>query len=308
MNHGHSSDVRAPYYCKAGFDRQPDPSQWFCVPQQDLGFREVAPSYATSHLSISIPLFGGSHMSYRFVATSVAGLVQQLAVGYVTNGYYFYVTGYIPNHKDPSNTDRKILDAYGIEISKWTRSRRKKEGEASVQYLRHGGFYVILATHGVHPFFASEAKRLRDIRKHPISYMGYSIGCRRERGGGEFHASVRIQQNTERELKAHFQGIALHKTVEELYVELRRLPFEPYAPVRVQLHCLLRRINRRRALAGLELVPREAIRVRRSPVRPFEKRADCGDVNVYSHAVEKSESSECPNHQALKNPNSLSET
>ena len=32
-------------------------------------------------------------MAYRCVATSVAGFVQQLAVAYVANGYWFDVTG-----------------------------------------------------------------------------------------------------------------------------------------------------------------------------------------------------------------------
>ena len=44
-------------------------------------------------------------MAYRCVATSVAGFIQQLAVGYVARGYYFYVTGRIPDHKDPAHTD-----------------------------------------------------------------------------------------------------------------------------------------------------------------------------------------------------------
>ena len=122
-------------------------------------------------------------MAYRYVATSVAGFVQQLAVGYIAHGYYFYVRGWIPETKDPANTDQKILAQYGIAISKWTRNRRKKEGQANVQYLRHGHFYVILATHGDHPFFAAERKQIRDFRRSPLHFMGYSIGCRRSRGG-----------------------------------------------------------------------------------------------------------------------------
>src|SRR5580658_9181505 len=121
-------------------------------------------------------------MSYRCVATSVAGFVQQLAVGYIANGYYFYVAGLIPAHKDPAKTDRKILDTYHIDVSKWTRSRRKAQGWANVQYLRHRQFFVIIATHGLHPLFALEAERLVDIRRCPLQFMGYSIGCRRARG------------------------------------------------------------------------------------------------------------------------------
>src|SRR5437867_11959690 len=107
-------------------------------------------------------------MVYRCVATSVAGFVQQLAVAYISKCYYFYVTGVIPAHKDPAKTDRKILDAYGIAVSKWTRVRRKKESLANVHYLRHGRFYVIIASDGFHEFFAAEASRLHDIRRRPI--------------------------------------------------------------------------------------------------------------------------------------------
>ena len=103
-------------------------------------------------------------MAYRCVATSVAGFVQQQAVAYVANGYWFYVTGRVPDHKDPATVDVKIIRQYGIAISKWTRTRRKRAGQANVQYLRYDRFFVILATHGTHPFFAAEAGRLRDIR------------------------------------------------------------------------------------------------------------------------------------------------
>lgn len=65
---------------------------------------------------------------YRFVATSVAGFVQQLAVAYVAHGYWFYVTGRVSESKDPSTVDRKIIRQYGIHVSKRARSRRKKTG------------------------------------------------------------------------------------------------------------------------------------------------------------------------------------
>jgi hypothetical protein len=211
-------------------------------------------------------------MSYRCVATSVAGFVQQLAVGYITNGHYFYVSGTIPVRSYVAKTDRKIVESYDIALSKWTRSRRKRQGMANVHYLRYQRFFVIIASHGLHPFFAAEAAQLSDIRRQPLSFMGYSIGCRRARGGGEYHASVRINRERFKELKARFHEVAVHRSVEELCSDLLHLPFEPYAPVRVQLLGLLRGINRSRKLAGLELVPSSALRLHRSPVRPFEER------------------------------------
>jgi len=40
-------------------------------------------------------------MKYRCEATSVTGFIQQLAVGYVRHGYFFYVVGQVPEGKDP---------------------------------------------------------------------------------------------------------------------------------------------------------------------------------------------------------------
>ena len=206
---------------------------------------------------------------YRCEATSVAGFVQQLAVGYIANRYWFYVTGTIPERKDPCAVDAKIIGQYGIDMSKWTRCRRKRAGLANVQYVRQGRFFVIIATRGEHPLFASERKRLRDVREHPIHFRGYSIGCRRVGAGGKYHPSVRIHRGHYRELKAHFAQMAVHRSVEDLCRELRALPFEPYAPMRNQLRGIQRAINRRRKAAGLELLPWDALRWRRSPVQPF---------------------------------------
>ena len=208
-------------------------------------------------------------MAYRCVATSAAGFVQQLAVAYVANGYWFYVTGRVPDHKGPASIDRKIIARYGIDVSKWTRTRRKQAGLANVQYLRYDRFFVLVATHGKHPFFASEGKQVRDIREKPLYFMGYSIGCRRARHGGKYHASVRIDRELFREMKARFTEMAAHRSVEELYRELWKIDYERYAPVRDQLRGLLRAINRRRKVAALEPVPHHALRFRRVPVSPF---------------------------------------
>jgi len=208
-------------------------------------------------------------MAYRYQATSITGFVQQLAVSYVANGYYFYVAGQIPECKDPALTDRKIIAQYDVAVSKWTRSRRKAAGAANVQYLRFERFYVILANHGAHKFFAAEANQLKDIRRSPIQFMGYSIGCRRARGGGNYHASVRISREAYKELKVRLTRVAVKRSVEQLCGDLRHLPFEPYAPVRSQLCGLLRAINHCRSVAGLETVPREALRLRRNLVQPF---------------------------------------
>lgn len=206
---------------------------------------------------------------YHCETNSVRGFVQQLAVGYVAHGYWFYVHGFIPAHKDPHLTDAKIIDQYGIDMSKWTRSRRKKLGLANLQYLRHGRFWVVLATHGQHPFFAAEAGQIRDIRDSPLHFAGYAIGCRRGRNDSAYHASVRIERERFRELKRDYAARAVHEGAEDLVRRLRSIGFEPYAPVRGQVWQIWREVNRRRKAAGLELVPSEALYRRRFPVKPF---------------------------------------
>ena len=52
-------------------------------------------------------------MEYRCEATSVAGFIQQVAVAYLARGYWFYVAGQIPAHKDLQTVDRKLIEKYG---------------------------------------------------------------------------------------------------------------------------------------------------------------------------------------------------
>lgn len=45
---------------------------------------------------------------YQCEVTTPEGFVQQLAVSYLGNGYWFYVTGDIPEGKDPRKVDAKL--------------------------------------------------------------------------------------------------------------------------------------------------------------------------------------------------------
>ena len=115
---------------------------------------------------------------YQCEATSLGGFVQQLAVAYIANGYWFYVTGSIPERKDATAVDRKLIERYGIGLSKWAAARRKRAGGANLQYIRFGRFFVLLSTYGEHPFFRDEAGGIRKVQQVPIKFGGYSIGHR----------------------------------------------------------------------------------------------------------------------------------
>ena len=207
-------------------------------------------------------------ISYQCVATSAAGFLQQLAVAYLGHGYWFYVTGRIPEGKDPAAVDEKLLGKYQVRVSKWARARRKRASLANVQYLRFGRFFVLLASKGGHPFFEGEA-HFKDAREEPIRFEGYSVSVKKG-VDGKWHPSVRLHPETYREVRAYFVERATRRPVEVLAGELRRLPFEPYAPVRRQLLNILRALNRARHTAGLEAVPVSALRLSRKGVKPFE--------------------------------------
>ena len=121
-------------------------------------------------------------MPYRCEAASVEGFVQQLACNLVNKGYWYYIVGHVPPRKDPALVDRKLVVRYGLDISKWTRARRKAVGRANVAYLQHGRFFALLATHGNHLIFDMEAG-LKDFRRETgprlMSHaMGLSFGRR----------------------------------------------------------------------------------------------------------------------------------
>jgi hypothetical protein len=203
-------------------------------------------------------------MTYRAETSSVGGFIQQLAVSCVGKGYFFHVTGNVPEGKDARAIDQKLIDRYGIGISKWARARRKKAGLANLSYLRFQRFFVLLATHGQHPFFEEEAACIKDIRRTPIRFAGYAVSYRAG------HAHVRIEQEEYKQMKAYFLDLAVHRSVGKLEKELAQVDFEPYAPVRRQFLCILRAVNEARKKAGFTQVTGQVFRFKRRIYRPFE--------------------------------------
>jgi len=217
---------------------------------------------------------------YKWEARSLEGFIQQLAVAYIARGYFFYVSGYVPQRISAAEHDQRMLAKFDVAKSKWSRYRRRKQRGsdgrplANVQYLRHGDFWVLLATAGHHRFFTEHRKfdvvqrqmtrQYRDVRETPITYGGYSLSW-------HGRASVRISPHAYQELKAHFLHIAAKESRNSLEREFSRAPFEPYAGVTRQMLAILRAVNRVRRTAGLPLVPRASVRVKRQVVKPFDE-------------------------------------
>ena len=204
---------------------------------------------------------------YQCEATTVEGFVQQLAVGYLArHGYWFYVAGRVPARtRGPRAVDRKLIGRYEVDVSKWAQARRKRAGQARVQYLRHGRFFLPLG----HPRPAPLLRRggVGGPGRPPGADQVPRICGMSYRGG---HAHVRIEQGEYNRLKAYFLDVApAPGPPTTLPAELGRLPFEPYAPVRRQLLAVYRAVNGVRKTAGLELLPRNVFHFHRRVCRPF---------------------------------------
>lgn len=215
-------------------------------------------------------------MEYRCVTTSLEGFIQQLAVSYIAHGYYFYVSGFLPEGKNPETIDQKLLDKYGVRLSKFARYRRKALGQASIQYIRFERFFVLIATHGKHLFFedekdGGEGSRIKDVRRTPIRFAGYSISCRKKAGSGtQTVAHVRMDQGSYLEMRDTLVDLSTKRSKDWLEHQFRQFPFEAYAPVRRQMVSIFNRVNRRRSMANLDRLDSRCLRLRRRPGRPFE--------------------------------------
>jgi len=129
-------------------------------------------------------------------------------------------------------------------------------GEArSIPYTRHA--------------FFRECPDFKDVRKKAIRYAGYSIGYSYSTNTKRWHASVRIDREQFLRLKAHLLESACLREVDALERELGSLRLEPYARVARQYLTLLRAVNRKRDVAGLQRVSHRCLRLARRSVYPF---------------------------------------
>jgi hypothetical protein len=199
---------------------------------------------------------------YRYLATSVHGVLQQLAACYLRDGYHFYVCGWVRERKDPCEVDETILSRYDIRIDKFRRARRKKLGFANVHYLRYERCFWILATKGEHLFYRREVE-IRDVTRVPIQFESHSVSYI------SGHSCVRIHAGIFRDIAAYFESVATTRCADAIGRALRALPFVRFLPVRQQINDIWKEINRRRKAAGLDLVPDSYVRGGRKVCRPF---------------------------------------
>ena len=216
--------------------------------------------------------------TYKWNATTLEGFIQQLAVAYVARKYFFYVSGHVPTRRSVAEHDERMLAKFDVARSKWSRYRRRQQRGpdgfplGNVQYLRYRDFWVLLATAGHHRFFEEHyradshggGRQYLDVREQPISFGGYSIGWRGR-------VTVRLSPQTYRELRMYFvERALLGYSTANLEHDFQAFPYEAYAGVSRQVQAIHRAVNRVRRTAGLPMVTKDCLRVKRRVVRPFE--------------------------------------
>ena len=221
-------------------------------------------------------------MEYKYEVTSLVGYLQRVATHLLPKGYYFFVQGTLPEGKNPSTLDAKLLAKYDVAKSEGARRWRKSQGLGNVQYVRFQRSWILLCTHGDHAIREGEGENLKDVRRVPIRIGDYSVTVKRGHflkkhptddsptPDGRWRVRVLIARDHYRELCAYFLSIACHRRADALAEELYALPYVPYAPVRKQLLKLLRLINAKRQAAGYQKIPPTCLRFKREIVRAFE--------------------------------------
>ena len=213
-------------------------------------------------------------MAYRCVARNQDAFVQQI-VRYSNAGYRFYVFGDVKGGRNGEEIDARLIEKFSIDKSAQARSRAKKRGEANLQYLRHGKFWVILATEGRHKFFdthrrKSGEKEWYDLRRKALNVGPYAISskldggwCRGEKKLKRYRTRVTLTRAEYKELVAFFEEKAAHWSREALEERFQQLgkKYMAYRPVREQLVQLVRRTNKRRKLAGYEKVQYSSLQI-----------------------------------------------
>ena len=216
-------------------------------------------------------------MPYRCIASSPEGLVQQVAVSYLRHGYWWYVTGRIPNGKDPESVDRKLIGEIRDRPNRpptrlpqetWSRQHAIHPLRQLVPAPRHGRPSLVQTTRTKpHPRLPSSSDQVRRVFNQLPPRWRHTNRAAASPNGTPVSASI---LGTYRELKAFFLNRACHRSVENLASDFARVPYARFAPVRRQLLTIQRSVNSARARVGHEPIPHSVLKLRRKILQPFD--------------------------------------
>ncbi len=191
---------------------------------------------------------------YPCVASSPLAFINQLAYAYIDYGYRFYVTGVVPKRLTPSELDARLIEKFGLDITRDQRSRQRACGDGSIHYLRYERFWVLISTPAKNgnPFFIQNTEpktgqRLwQDVWKRAITFHGYAIRA----PAGEL--LIQMDRHEFKRLKNELLELAKFVSAERLTTFIRQqFRYEQYPSVQEQLYRLVETLNQRLKRSGL---------------------------------------------------------
>ncbi len=192
-------------------------------------------------------------MRYQYVAVSEESFVQQAVLNFTKGKCFWYVHGTIKPGKE-EQTDRKILEMYGIERSKFRKCRDMAKGIIKMQYLRFKNEYLIFASTGrpekhLTDFWENEKGQIRNIKRNGVTlfgkyhvYQGNKMQVRipkqEYRGMQEYYL-----ENATLWGKNHLENDLFSNVVSQ---------YDMWGAVRFQMFNLIKKINKKRRSQGLK--------------------------------------------------------
>lgn len=205
-------------------------------------------------------------MKNRCIATSPEAFIRQVMASYLPNGYHYYVAGHVPDRfrHQPERIDQVLSQKYSTNISKSVRSGRRADGHASIRYLRHSQFWILVCTQGQNSLKRTH-RYVNHFGKRPLTAYGYSIRLVGRK------PMAYVQREEYRQIKESLLSICVkerYRNPDYMAATIRNMfPFEPYAGVIQQFALLLRQINRKRGRKRITKIPLAAVTLRRSSSR-----------------------------------------
>jgi hypothetical protein len=181
----------------------------------------------------------------RCEAPTLGDFLYRIALGGFHFGYFRYALRTIPQGKDLGAIDRKLIALYGVTSCRTKRLRQRRAGFASIQYVRFGHTFILMATEGEHSEFSKV--RSFDVRRAPLHYRSYTVGYKGDR------VSVRISKQVWKKVETYHLTYAIGDK-EKIEQKLLSLPYYRFPGVTAQIKKLSSAINQRRKQAGLNLI------------------------------------------------------
>ena len=171
-------------------------------------------------------------MKVDYLCNSWQFMLQQI-IYLVSKGYTYYSTGEIPINKSNKarSIDKKIIDKYNVNLSKYQRTRRKQKKLANFYYLRWKNQFVILHTKGnidESVIIDDEFYNLNDYRKGDSKFkiiVGKELIVNIVMKEGK--PTVVLDKSTYKDIKTELDELVKNKQIGKLYKRFNMLNYIP---------------------------------------------------------------------------------